>query len=94
MTLLPHRVEPQPFSQSLRWVKPAGRPPRYCGGMIAIVYRCPITGLTVDHWVADVAPATKGEIYETMTCRACNRVHIVNLSTGKVLGIGDKEAAL
>ncbi len=59
--------------------------------MIVVVYRCPISGLTVDQWVADAAPAAKGEIYEAVTCRACNRVHLVNLSTGKVLAASYRE---
>ena len=51
--------------------------------MIAVVYRCPATGLSVDHWFE---PAETAETYESVTCRACNRVHLVNVSTGRVLG--------
>ncbi len=50
--------------------------------MIAVVYRCPTTGLSIDHWFE---PADKPETYEGVTCRACNRVHLVNVSTGRVL---------
>jgi hypothetical protein len=64
--------------------------------MIAALYRCPTTGLTVDEWVADVpddAPESKNKtIFEALTCRACNRIHLVNLSTGKVLVATTQEA--
>jgi hypothetical protein len=55
-------------------------------GMTPVLYRCPTTGLTIDEWVADVLPEDKGvAFYEAITCRACNHIHLVNLSTGKVL---------
>jgi hypothetical protein len=50
--------------------------------MIAVVYRCPATGLSIDHWFE---PAEKPETYESVTCRACNCVHFVNVATGRVL---------
>ena len=56
--------------------------------MIAIIYRCPVSGLTVDHWVE---PAENSETYETVSCRACNRVHVVNVSTGRVLVANNQE---
>ena len=53
--------------------------------MIAVVYRCPATGLCIDHWIE---PAEKPEAYESIACRACNGVHLVNVSTGRVLVAG------
>ena len=50
--------------------------------MIAVVYRCPVTGLSIDHWFE---PSDKPETYETVTCRACNGVHLVNVTSGRVL---------
>jgi hypothetical protein len=41
--------------------------------MISVVYRCPTTGLIIDHWFE---PADQPETYESVTCRACNRVHL------------------
>jgi hypothetical protein len=55
--------------------------------MIAVVYRCPATGLSVDHWFE---PAEKLETYESVVCRACNRVHFVNVASGKVLVARDQ----
>ena len=50
--------------------------------MIAMVYCCPTTGLSIDHWFE---PADQLETYESVICRACNRVHLVNVSNGRVL---------
>jgi hypothetical protein len=54
--------------------------------MATVLYRCPDTGLNVQGWLADDGAANEGEIYETMTCPACTRVHLVNPATGRVLG--------
>ncbi len=51
-------------------------------GMIAVVYRCPATGLSVDYWFE---AADSSDTYESVTCRACNRVHLVNVTSGRVL---------
>jgi hypothetical protein len=58
--------------------------------MIAIVYRCPATGLCVDHWFE---PAERAETYETVPCRACNGIHLVNVTTGRVLVPTDQGSA-
>jgi hypothetical protein len=57
--------------------------------MATFLYRCPTTGLQVQGWSA--ADPTEGDddIYETVTCLACAKVHLVNPKTGKVLGAGD-----
>jgi hypothetical protein len=57
--------------------------------MATLIYRCPATGSNVQGWFADNATADEGEVYETMTCPACTRVHLVNPVTGKVLGADD-----
>ena len=49
------------------------------------LYRCPNTG----HKVQGVAlrkPEDSGT-YETVTCAACNRMHLVNPTTGHVAGV-------
>jgi hypothetical protein len=56
--------------------------------MNAIIYRCPETGLCVDHWFE---PADNGETFESLHCRACNHVHVVNVTTGRVL-VAQQEA--
>ena len=38
-------------------------------------------------WVAEEVNSDNGDnVYETLLCLACNRHHVVNPSTGKVLG--------
>ena len=52
------------------------------------LYRCPNTGLRVESYacikIADDA-------YEILTCNVCKDVHLLDRTTGKVLG-EDKEA--
>jgi hypothetical protein len=58
--------------------------------MATFVYRCPTTGLNVQGWFADDPSEHEGDVYETITCVARTRVHLINRSTGRVLG-GDDE---
>ena len=58
--------------------------------MAPFLYRCPTTGLKVQGWLADDPSGDNDDAYETVTCLACTRVHLINRSTGKVLG-GDDE---
>lgn len=54
--------------------------------MVPFLYQCPSTGLKVQGWTADDPADGENETYETVTCLACTRVHLVNPKTGKVLG--------
>jgi hypothetical protein len=40
--------------------------------------------------LADDPSGDNDEVYKTVTCLACTRVHLINRSTGKVVG-GDDE---
>lgn len=52
-----------------------------------IIFKCPRTGLNVQHWLADdPTPEDATTSYETVTCNACGRLHFINRSTGKLLG--------
>jgi len=53
--------------------------------MATFVYRCPSTGLNVQGWAADDPSENNGSPYRTVTCVMCQRVHVVNPSTGKLL---------
>jgi hypothetical protein len=56
--------------------------------MAPFLFRCPTTGQLVQGWLADDPSADDGDgVYETMTCLACNRTHLVNRTTRKVLGV-------
>jgi hypothetical protein len=55
--------------------------------MAHVLFRCPYTGLNVQHLLDEDAPShDKKSGYEAMTCPACTRLHFVNRSTGKILG--------
>lgn len=55
--------------------------------MAPFLYRCPVTGLNVQGWIADDPDALDlEERHVSQTCLACQRVHLVNPGTGKVLG--------
>ena len=57
--------------------------------MVSFLYRCPVIGLNVQGWVAD-DPTEHGEDhFEAVTCTACTRIHLVNPTTGRVLGADD-----
>ena len=58
--------------------------------MAAFIYRCPTTALNVQGWFAEEIDSDQDTIYETVTCPACTRVHLVNRATGKVLGQDDE----
>jgi hypothetical protein len=58
--------------------------------MGAFLYRCPTSGLNVQGWFADEVGDEDETTYETVTCLACSQVHLVNRSTGKVLGSDDR----
>ena len=58
--------------------------------MVPFIYRCPVTGLNVQGLFADEVPAKETDTYEAVTCTACTRVHLINRSTGELLGTEDK----
>ena len=52
-----------------------------------ILFKCPRTGLNVQHWVAEeVDPDDPQCTYETVICKAWTRLHFINRATGKLLG--------
>lgn len=53
--------------------------------MRPILFQCPVTGLNVQHLLADV-PEDKKDCYQTVQCPACTRLHFIHNSTGKPLG--------
>ena len=57
--------------------------------MQAIIFQCPVTGLTVQELVADEESQSREDgtrHYKGMTCAACARLHFVDPPTGDVLG--------
>jgi hypothetical protein len=56
----------------------------------AILFTCPSTGFSVQHWLDD--DERDEDDYEGVTGPPCSRVHFVNRE-GKVLGATSNEAA-
>ena len=38
----------------------------------------------------EMAPTDRADSYESVTCPACTRIHLINKSTGKMLGGHEK----
>jgi len=53
-----------------------------------IIFRCPRTGMNVQHRLDDGEPAAPGNAYVSVRCPACMAPHFVNITTGKLLGEG------
>jgi hypothetical protein len=53
-----------------------------------VIFKCPRTGMNVQHWLADEKPSAPAATtsYETVTCNACRGFHFINRTTGKLLG--------
>ena len=58
--------------------------------MANLIFKCPRTGMNVQHSLADDAAADDSHTsYETVHCQACSRLHFINRSNGKLLGADD-----
>jgi hypothetical protein len=57
--------------------------------MANLMFKCPRTGLNVQHWLADEAASDVRSTCEPVVCQACTRLHFVNKSNGKLLGEKD-----
>jgi hypothetical protein len=53
--------------------------------MATFLYRCPDTGFRVQGYTRGQT-SDDDDAYEAVTCIACTRVHLVNPTTGKVMG--------
>jgi hypothetical protein len=53
--------------------------------MGAVIFTCPITNLSVQHWLDDDDDASENE-FQGIACLACTRLHFINRKTGKLLG--------
>jgi hypothetical protein len=54
-----------------------------------LLFKCPQTGLNVQHWVED-APDDPSDAYKPVVCQACTKLHFTNISNGKLLGEREK----
>ena len=51
-----------------------------------IIFKCPRTGMNVQHWLDGVSPDKTEEAYKSVNCPACTLAHFINRETGKLLG--------
>ena len=51
-----------------------------------IIYRCPRTGMNVQHWLDAASPDQSEDAYKSVDCPACTLVHFIHRETGKLLG--------
>jgi hypothetical protein len=61
---------------------------RFADTMGAFLYRCPVVGIHVQGWTEN--ESADPDEYESVACLACQRVHLVNPATGKVMGKEDE----
>jgi hypothetical protein len=55
--------------------------------MSNFVFKCPRTGMNVQHRLADeTVPGDQRCTYETVLCQACGRLHFINRSSHRLLG--------
>ena len=56
--------------------------------MTPIIFKCPTTGLNIQWLAEEIQRADEGPgiPFEVIKCPACTRMHLLNLSTGKLLG--------
>ena len=60
---------------------------RLTSSMSNFVFKCPQTGMNVQHRQADEAvPGDQRCTYETVLCQACGRLHFINRSSHRLLG--------
>jgi hypothetical protein len=46
--------------------------------------------MNVQVWLPEAAPTDRTDSYEAVTCPACARLHLVNVTTGKMLSDTEK----
>ena len=60
--------------------------------MDKLLFTCPVTHMSVQHWLDDDDLSPPGERYQSIVCPACARLHFINRKTGRVLGQGEEQA--
>ncbi len=54
-----------------------------------LIFRCARTGMNVQIEMPEMAPTDHADSYESVTCPACTRIHLINKTTRKMLGDQD-----
>ncbi len=58
--------------------------------MVRLIFRCAKTGMHVQIEMPDRAPTDHADSYESVACPACTGIHLVNKTTGRMLGDNEK----
>jgi len=58
--------------------------------MEKLIFRCTRTGMNFLMQMPAAAPTDHPDSYESVTCPACTRIHLVNKTSGRMLGDHDK----
>ncbi len=57
--------------------------------MPTVLFRCPLTGHTVQGWIAEeMRSDPPQQVFVSLRCNACGQTHAVDPATGEVLGTG------
>ena len=51
-----------------------------------ILFKCPRTGMKVQHWLEKASPDEREDNYKSVACPACTLTHFIHRETGKLLG--------
>ena len=51
-----------------------------------ILFKCPQTGMNVQHWLDEMPAGESEDSYKSVDCPACTLVHFIHRETGKLLG--------
>jgi hypothetical protein len=54
--------------------------------MAQLMFKCPRTGMNVQHWLEEAEPDGRHPVYVSVICKACTRIHFIDSATGKLLG--------
>jgi hypothetical protein len=84
----------QKKSGDLSQINARGCTPLSTSKMVRLIFRCARTGMNVQIEMPEKAPTDHADSYESVTCPACTRIHLVNKTTGKMLGDNEKRNGL
>lgn len=51
-----------------------------------IIFKCPRTGMNVQHWLDEAPERKPADAYKSVTCPACTTAHFIHRESGKLLG--------
>lgn len=54
-----------------------------------LIFKCPRTGMNVQHRLEEPRADDPGSGYESVVCKACTELHFINRETRKLLGERD-----